>query len=73
MDNDLKKKFLSESEQKQNPKYLIVAVKLPNGAVEIITNTEQIQKKIEYYKTAYDDDFVLKSTTMIQIVNFMLV
>jgi hypothetical protein len=73
----LRLKFLNETD-KQNfepdkAKYLIVAVKLPTGAIELITNTDQIESKVEYYKNAYDDNFCLKTNPAIQIVGYMLV
>lgn len=68
----LRCKFLADSDWAENPKYLVVAVKLPTGAIELITNTEQIQSKIEYYKNAYDENFCLKTNPVIQIVGFML-
>ena len=72
--SDLKQKFISECENRVgDPKYLIVAVSLPTGAVEIITNTEQIGSKTEYYKNAYDENFCLKTNPAIKIVSYMLV
>lgn len=73
----LRMKFLAETEgfesQATKRTYLIVAVKLPTGAIELITNADQLQTKIEYYKNAYDDNFCLKTNPAIQIVGFMLV
>lgn len=37
-------------------KYLVVAIELPTGAIEIITNTSEIQSKVEYYTQTYTDD-----------------
>lgn len=71
---NLKERFMNECETREgDPKYLIVAVLLPTGAVEIITNTEQIGSKAEYYKNAYDNDFCLKANSLIKIINYMLV
>jgi hypothetical protein len=55
------------------PQYLVVAVKLPTGATELITNTIMIKEKIEYYISAYDDTFRLKTNPEVSIVGFMLV
>ena len=55
------------------PQYLVVAVRLPNKSVEIITNTQNIPSKMEYYRNAYDDNFKLKTCPDIQIINYMLV
>lgn len=71
---NLKQQFISECENRvDDPKYLIVAVSLPTGATEIITNTEQIGSKAEYYKNAYDENFCLKTNPAIKIIGYMLV
>lgn len=54
-------------------KVLTVAVLLPSGAIEVITNTDKLAEKIEYYLDAYDEDFRLKSNPEIKIVGYMLV
>ena len=56
-----------------HPTYLVVAVKLPTGAIELITNTTNIQSKIDYYTNAYDEEFRLKTNKEIQIVGYMIV
>ena len=73
----LRMRFLNETEffeaRTGKSTYLVVAVKLPTGAIELITNAEQLASKIEYYKNAYDDNFCLKNNPNIQIVGYMLV
>lgn len=73
----LRRRFLFETDKQnfelEKVKYLVVAVKLPTGAIELITNTDQIESKVEYYKNAYDDNFCLKTNPAIQIVGYMLV
>ena len=54
-------------------KKMVVAVKLPTGATEIIINTENIQSKYEYYLSAYDEEMKLKTNSDIQIVGCMFV
>lgn len=54
-------------------KYLVVAVKLPTGAIEIITNTEEIASKIRYYTMMYNEDFRLHTNHDVRIVGYMLV
>ena len=77
---ELRQRFIEETESadfdgvfSRKPTYLIMAVKLPTGAIEIITNTDQLKSKAEYYKNAYDENFCLKTNPVIQIVGFMLV
>lgn len=70
----LRARFMQEAEEKGNTaKMLIAAVKLPTGAVEIITNTAKIATKVDYYNTAYDEEFRLKSNPNVRIVGFMFV
>lgn len=65
---------MQEAEDNQKKaSMLIAAVKLPTGAVEIITNTALIPTKIDYYNTAYDDEFRLKTNPNVRIVGFMFV
>lgn len=37
------------------PVHLIVGVKLPSGAIEVIHNTQDIPGKLQYYKNHYED------------------
>lgn len=72
--NQIREKFRCERiENVDDAVYLIVAVKLPTGAIELITNTQDINSKVEYYLNAYDDDFRLKNNRDIQIVGYMIV
>jgi|GEM_PF-6212592 len=54
-------------------KKLVVAVKLPTGATELIVNTENLQSKFEYYLSAYDEEMRLKANPAISIVGCMFV
>lgn len=55
------------------PKYLITAVKLPTGAIELAINTENIPAKIDYILEAYDENMCLKTNPAIQMSNLMVV
>lgn len=55
------------------PKYLVTAVKLPTGAIELAVNTENIPEKIDYILEAYDDEMHLKTNQAIQMSNLMVV
>lgn len=55
------------------PTYLITAVKLPNGAIELAVNNVNILEKIKYILEAYDDDMCLKTNSAIQMVQMMVV
>ena len=72
--SDLKKRFMQEAEEKrENAQVLVAAVRLPTGATEVITNSQNIQAKLDYYASAYDDDFKLKTNSAVSIVGFLLV
>ena len=55
------------------PQYIITAVKLPTGAIEIAINDKEIADKIDYILEAYDDDMHLKTNTSIVMQNIMIV
>lgn len=55
------------------PKYIVTAVKLPTGAVELAVNTENIESKIDYILEAYDEDMHLKTNQDIVMQNIMVV
>ena len=67
------RRFAEEAAEKKDTAQLIAAVKLPTGAVEVITNTALLHTKIDYYKNAYDEEFRLKGNSNVQIVGFMFV
>ena len=69
----LKEQLLAVAETIEEPKVLVVAVELPTGAIEIITNTSNIDSKLEYYTTMYDDDFRLLTNPKVRIVGAMIV
>lgn len=55
------------------PQYIVTAVKLPTGAIELAVNTAQIKEKIEYILNAYDEDMHLKTNECIEMVQVMVV
>lgn len=74
---NLKDKFKFEYENSVSlfgeVKKMVIAVKLPTGATELIINTENIESKYEYYLSAYDDDMKLKNNSAIGIVGCLFV
>ncbi len=52
---------------------MVMAIKLPSGAIEVITNTQDLSSKINYYINNYDSSFRLKANPEVQVVNFMVV
>ncbi len=72
------KALMAEPDEDENrepfkPQYLITAVKLPTGAIEITTNTTNIAEKIEYILSAYDHLMRLKTNEEIEMQNIMVV
>lgn len=65
----------TEDEQREafKPQYLITAVKLPTGAIELAVNNQNIADKIDYILEAYDDNMHLKTNTSIVMQNIMIV
>ena len=55
------------------PQYIVTAVQLPTGAVELAINDKEIASKIDYILEAYDDDMRLKTNTSIVMKNIMIV
>ena len=55
------------------PKYIVTAVKLPTGAIELAVNTDNIVEKIDYILGAYDEEMHLKTNTDIVMSNIMIV
>lgn len=72
------KALMAEPEEDENrepfkPQYLITAVKLPTGAIEVAVNTANIADKIEYILSAYDHLMRLKTNEEIVMQNIMIV
>lgn len=55
------------------PSYIITAVKLPTGAIELAVNTTGFKEKIEYILDAYDEDMRLKTNPEVEMQNIMVV
>ena len=87
MENELRyylgeiKKAMAEptEEEKANgreafkPHYIVTAVKLPTGVIELAVNTENIAEKIDYILSAYNEDMQLKTNNSIVMQNLMVV
>lgn len=57
---ELRKRFIEDVKEKTAPELLVVAVKLPTGAIETIVNTSKLVKKIQCCMDAYDGEFKLQ-------------
>ena len=75
MENELRYylNLIKEKLSEFTPTYIVTAVKLPNGAIELAVNTSEIEAKIDYILEAYDEDMRLKTNTEISMQNLMVV
>lgn len=55
------------------PTYIVTAVKLPTGAIELAVNNSSIKEKIDYILDAYDDNMCLKTNKDVVMQNIMVV
>ena len=70
----LKEQFINDYEAKNGKvKYIVVAVEMPNGAIELISNCERLFEKYKYYNDMYNNNFELMNNVMVKIVNYMIV
>jgi hypothetical protein len=66
-----KELFLKKFKESDKSK-MVVAVQLPTGT-ELIINSDKLDGKVDYYKSAYNDDLELKNNTSIKIVDYMFI
>lgn len=61
--------------KKRNAKYIAVRVTVPNCTMPetIINPRENFDEKLNYYKTAYNEDLTLKAFNKIRIHDFTIV
>lgn len=73
--NPLRQRFVAEAgyTRMYNNTLIVAVVQLPSGAREVITNSEHIPEKLEYYMNAYDDQFRLKANPEVKIVGIMII
>lgn len=55
------------------PSYLVTAVKLPTGAIELAINNTGIAEKIDYILEAYDENMRLKANPEVEMIQLMVV
>jgi N12 class adenine-specific DNA methylase len=69
----VRRNFIIECSSLANPACVVAAVQLPTGALEIITNTQHVKEKIQYYKERYDDNFRLITNPEVKIVGILII
>ncbi len=70
--SELRARFIKEAASVTDPKLLVTAVQLPSGALEVITNHEQLGSKIHDIITRYNDQFQHVHAPGVKIVGYML-
>ncbi len=68
----LKMKFTKDYTEKAIVNLIVVAVQLPNGAVEVIQNHECLEDKYFYYLETYNEDMVMYKNPNIRILDWMI-
>jgi len=72
--NQIKKAMTKQPDVKAyEPAYIVTAVKLPTGAIELAVNDKNIAEKIDYILSAYDEDMHLKTNNAVTMQNVMIV
>ena len=71
MDN-LKERFVEETANLQGKSVLMTVVQLPTGAKEVITNTDNLQSKVDYLKNTYDEEFKLRANPNVRIIAYLI-
>lgn len=61
------------TEDSFEPTYLVTAVQLPTGAIELAVNTSDIEDKIDYILDAYDEEMQLVTNINVVVQNIMIV
>lgn len=55
------------------PSYMVTAVKLPTGAIELAINNTEILDKINYILESYDNEMKLRTNSDVVMTNIMVV
>lgn len=63
----------TEDDSVFEPSYIVTAVKLPTGAIELAVNDKFIKEKIDYILEAYDENMCLKTNPEVCMQNIMIV
>lgn len=68
----LKMQFTKDYSEKVNVRLIVVTVQLPNGAIEVIQNHENLEEKYFYYLETYDSDMVMYKNPSIRILDWII-
>lgn len=67
-----KQKFVDEWNEIPFPEALVLLIRLPSGAIEVVTDMYDLQYKFEYVLETYDKDLVMYSNSNIKIVDWAM-
>jgi hypothetical protein len=70
--NKLIEKWEKVSNLGHGARLIVTVVTLPSGALEVITNYQKLDEKMEYLINAYDDNLVLKSCPQIKLLDCII-
>lgn len=68
-----REQFLMAWQRVSDPKYLVVAIHLPSGVPEIITNAYNLGEKFDYILRMYDENLAMNGNSNIYIEDWMIV
>jgi hypothetical protein len=64
--------FMNAFLAKIQPQVIVVAVQLPTSAIDIISSFVQLDEKMAYYMSSYNDDLELINNTKVKILDWMV-
>lgn len=64
--------FVQDYSERVRVRAIVVAIQLPSGAVEIITNYEDLENKYMYYLETYDSDMIMYKNRSIRILDWII-
>lgn len=67
-----KHNFVEDYNKQIRVRAIVVAIQLSSGAIEIITNYEDLENKYMYYLETYDENMIMYKNENIRIINWMI-
>lgn len=64
--------FMNAFLAKIQPQVIVVAVQLPTSAIDIISSFVQLDEKMAYYMSSYNDNLELINNTKVKILDWMV-
>jgi len=68
-----KHNFVEDYNKQVRVRAIVVAIQLPSGAIEIITNYEDLENKYMYYLETYNENMVMYKNENIRIISWMVI